>query len=362
MSDITTTSPAGESVDVSASEPLSLSAAASMLENADREEREDQTTPDDDTSNPPAETGSDDDDDQGDTDDQTDEPEGDEGEGADDNQPEDEDTVELGKLHGNTKVRLRDGTVWTAAEVKRRIDDLRGLDDRRQEFTQERESFQQMAAQAAQQAQYFEQIAPMAIAALQSQLPQIPEMPDRSLRDTDPFTYSAMVDDRNRAIEDYQARAAEIQAIEQGQQLRHQEQTQAQQRATSAFLEQQREQLFAKMPEFKDDAKRAAFQSDLVKFGTETYGFQPQEINGAYDHRLMMVMRDAIAYRKLQAAKPKPTNAVQPQHQAPRVSQPGPRVSSGEAEARKTQNLQAQINKPGGLSLREAAALLDKSG
>jgi len=361
MSDITTTSPAGESVDISASEPLSLSAAASMLENADREEREDQTPSDDDTSNPPAETGSDDGDDQGGTDDQTDEPEGDEGEGADDNQPEDE-PAEFDKLHGNTKLRLRDGSEITVGELKKRWGDLQELETARTSFTQQRQEFEQQAHQAAQQAQYFEQIAPMAIAALQSQLPQIPEMPDRSLRDTDPFTYSAMVDDRNRAIEDYQARAAEIQAIEQGQQLRHQEQTQAQQRATSAFLEQQREQLFAKMPEFKDDAKRAAFQNDLVKFGTETYGFQLQEINGAHDHRLMMVMRDAIAYRKLQAAKPKPTNAVQPQRQAPRVSQPGPRVSSGEAEARKTQNLQAQINKPGGLSLREAAALLDKSG
>lgn len=355
MSEITNAAPAGESEGASASEPLSLTAAASMLETSEREEQQEETTQTEtDTSNTPAEPGNDD---EGDgNDDQTEEPAGDEGEGGEETS-QDDGTVEFDRLHGNTKVRLRDGTEWTVGELKRRIDDLRGLDDTRQKFTQEREQFTQWASQQAQQAQYIEQIAPQAIAAIQAQLPEIPPMPDLALRSQDPFAYQNAVDDRLRAIEDYNGKVAQMEEIQRAADMQTHQRQQEIQAQQAAFLQKQRVKLFELMPDLRDDTKRAEFAADVAKYATELYGFKPQEINQAYDYRLMLMARDAIAYRKLKANPPKPSQP-KPQAAVP-VAKPGRRPTAPEVQATRSNELTARIRKPGGLSMTEAASLLD---
>ncbi len=57
------------------------------------------------------------------------------------------------------------------------------------------------------------------------------------------------------------------------------------------------------MPELRTPEGQKAFFADAEKFG-EHYGLSAQDIGGIQDHRALRVLKDAIAYRKLQAAKP----------------------------------------------------------
>ena len=353
MSDTPDTSPAGGSE----SEPVSLSmdAAVEMLERSEREPEPSQPSGNPEPDHSPETTA---------------EAEGDEGQEADEgapelpeggdgqNAPEDNDTVEFEKLHGNTKVVLRDGTVWTAGQLKARIDDLQRLDAEKQTFTSEREQFHQYASQIAQQAQQFEQIAPQAIAAITAQLPVIPEWPDLALRQTDPFAYQEQLDDRYRAIEDYNAKAAQIQQIE--QQREHLTQQQQHQISTrkQEYLADQQNKLLAAVPELRDPAKRQAFATEYLETA-RSYGFSDDETNKSYDHRIVLMAKDAAAYRKLMANKPKPA-PVRTQA-APPVAQPGRRVSGQEAQQVRREELSSRVNKPGGLSMSEAVALFEKS-
>lgn len=43
----------------------------------------------------------------------------------------------------------------------------------------------------------------------------------------------------------------------------------------------------------------------------KNYGFSPQELGNVYDHRIVLMMRDAAAYRDLQAKKPEVTRKVE---------------------------------------------------
>jgi uncharacterized phage infection (PIP) family protein YhgE len=360
MSDTENAVPAGAGDEVSASTaPLNVDAAAAMFERSERASEERDTTRDERPARSPTPSSEDEGESQPHAEEvTTEEPEG----SADTNTPEDDETVEFEKLHGNTKVRLRDGTEWTVGELKRRIDDLRSLDTGKQEFTAQQQRFQQMAAQVAQQAQQFEQIAPQAIAAIQAQLPAIPDKPDIALRGSDPFAYQERLDDHYRAIEDYNGKVAQMQAIAgQQQQLEQQRQQEAAQ-VQQGFLAEQQQRLYASMPELRDTAKREAFAQDFVKYGTETYGFEMNELNSAYDHRLMLMARDAIAYRKLQANKPKPSPA-KPQATVP-VAQPGRRPSGQEARSSaRSEELSSALNRRGGISsVDEAARLLEKFG
>lgn len=364
MSDVDTSSPAGESTGTSAPTSLSLSAAADLMGQIDKapaeaapdEQRETEPNEPDDASQPA--DGPEDDGDDGEQSDPAAEPE----------QPaEPDESVELDRLHGNTKVRLRDGTEWTVGELKRRLDDVRQVDQARQEiearrteFSSQQSQFQQAAAQLAQRAQFFEQIAPQAMHALQNRLPQIPPMPDISLRTSDPFEYQAQMDDRLRAIDQHNAVIGEMQQIEQTQRQLAHERQQQEVAARQGFIQEQQRLLFEKIPDLKDDGKRAEFQGDFLKYGTEAYGFTVDELNETYDHRLIAMARDAFAYRKLKSQAPKPAQPA-PKPAAVPVTKPGRRVPAAEASAqRRTELLDRAKSKPGGLSLADAASFISQ--
>lgn len=344
MSDTENAVPAG------ASEPqaLSLSAAAEQLDALDQASSapaEESNEPEPEAAVPEVEA------------------EAETGEEAQEGEPEPtndegEQPLEFERLHGNTKIRLRDGTEWTVGEMKRRLDDLRQVDRSRDEFANERTQFQQRAAQFAQTAQFIEQAAPRAIAALQAQLPEIPDLPDVSMRQTDPFGYSAAVDDRNRAIDAYNARVAEIQQIEQAQQVAAQQADQQRHQMMEHYLQNERQQLVSAMPDLRDDAKRAEVWTQIQEHG-KAYGFNEQDLAGIYDHRMVKMMRDAINWRTLQASKPKPVPKAAQRPSVP-VAQPGKRLSAPEAKAAQTDELRRQANKAGGLSMMDAARLLDQ--
>lgn len=92
----------------------------------------------------------------------------------------------------------------------------------------------------------------------------------------------------------------------------------------------------------------------LVKIYESTakhYGYQPQEFGSVTDHRLVRLMRDAVAYRELKAKAPEVTRKAQDATRMPAARQATP------AQERQKQSLDARF-KGGRAKLNDLAAYL----
>jgi hypothetical protein len=252
------------------------------------------------------------------------EPEDDESEGEEDPKTDDE-----------PKVRLRDGTEVPIAELKKAYGAQR-------EFEQQKSQWEQKQAQLAQQEQFFQQVLPTIVAAMER---QIPAEPDPSLLQSDPIAHYEQTMARQKAIGELQ----NLQAAQTAEYQRHQQQ---QTQSMRAYVEREKQALIEKIPEAADPAKRA--ELGKVFFETaQAYGFTDEEVNQTFDHRLVLLARDAAAYRKLQAQKPAVEKKVQ--NAAP-VSKPGKRKSASEQSAQARSERMARLRETG--SIDDAAALI----
>lgn len=194
----------------------------------------------------------------------------------------------------NAKVRLPDGTVTTIADLKQ--GSLRQADYTRktQEIAANRKELETRQAEIAQKSQTFEQTINFAIQVAQAGLPQ---EPSRELLVSDPIAYL-------QQDAEYKARLGQLQQLSAAKQQHEQVAATEQQRAFQEWVSGERQRLADAMPELKDPAKLQTFNGELVK-GIERYGFSPDDLNSVYDHRLILLAKDAMAYQKLMANKPK---------------------------------------------------------
>ena len=102
-----------------------------------------------------------------------------------------------------------------------------------------------------------------------------------------------------------------------------------------SFLQDQQRKLIAKMPEFSDPAKASNLKASM-KNTLNNYGFNDQEIAQVYDHRIVMLVNDAMKYRSLQKAKP---------NIAKKISKPGKVFSSGVKQSKADVNYKARKEK-----------------
>lgn len=121
----------------------------------------------------------------------------------------------------------------------------------------------------------------------------------------------------------YQQNAQERQNLVQ---LHQNEQAQAHQ----SYLAKQQEDLLAKLPDWKDDAKAAAEKTAISKFLQEQ-GFEAEDISSIADHRHVLVARKAMLYDQLMAKANVQAKKVQEAPQ--RVVKPGV-TSNGNADGR----------------------------
>lgn len=261
------------------------------------------------------------------------------------------DFYDFDKIHPDTQIRLRDGTVRRFGDIKRDWADLQELPRQRQEFETLRASYSQQAAQVAQRAQFFQQVLPLVEHFMQANAPKAPEPPVND--PSDPIGNAERWAAYNDAAQKYQAQLGQMQQLARARdqyiaQQRHEAATQHQE-----HLRQHQQKLIEVMPELRDDTKRAQFASEMRKFGRDVYGFSEQEIDGIGDYRLVPLIRDAIAYRKLQATKPKVAEKVR---DAAPVQKPGKRASEAEQQANAYREKMARLRKTG--SVDDAAALI----
>lgn len=245
---------------------------------------------------------------------------------SDDETTEAETAGEESFVHGNARTRLRDGTEVTVGELKKLADEAKEFKRRESEFTAEKQQIQAAAAQNAQQQQLFANTISQAIVALQHAIP--PE-PDPSLRDTDPIDYFLKKDQRDSKL-------AELNRLEAARNHAAHQARAEQAQHFQARLKTEQAQLYERAPDLVDEGKRREFYSDMISTG-KNYGFSEEEMNNVHDHRVMMLVKDAIAYRKLQAAKPRAMEKAKSARTP--VSTPAARASSNERIATKHKNL-----------------------
>ena len=118
------------------------------------------------------------------------------------------------------------------------------------------------------------------------------------------------------------------QEFQQRQQAFALQQQQEQQQALGELVTREHAALNAAMPDMADPVKGAALRKDLSTYLQDTGRFSLDEINQAYDHRLIVMAHKAMLYDRQianAAAADAKRNNVAPQVQRPGVSQSGDR-------------------------------------
>lgn len=136
--------------------------------------------------------------------------------------------------------------------------------------------------------------------------------------------------------QEFQDRVTAINAAKQKAFTVAQQQTQEQQKkmqeAHQARLRQEAEALSTSIPEWNDPGVAEAQYGEMSKFLAEQYGFDPRDLNGVEDHRLILLARDAMKYRQGLKAGEK---AVQKVKTLPKLQKPGVQRVNAEAAAKK---------------------------
>ena len=138
------------------------------------------------------------------------------------------------------------------------------------------------------------------------------------------FTNAMKLQEQRNALRE--ARAAKAQEIASKHQAFQLGQAQAVQQKVAA----ENAALLAKLPEWSDSETRTKEQQTIAR-NLADYGFNEAEIASLQDHRMVLVARDAMKWRALQAEK---ANKVQQVRTAPPVVKPGTQQGKEKADAR----------------------------
>lgn len=123
---------------------------------------------------------------------------------------------------------------------------------------------------------------------------------------------------------------------ESAQKRRAQAQQELQQRHEAAkreIAQRERAALLEKVPEWQDPKAFDEAAAKMTEAASAHYGIAPNEIAENLDHRLFLMLKDAMAYRALQEAKPVVEKRVST---APKVQKPGAPATRAD-ERRKSQ-------------------------
>lgn len=166
----------------------------------------------------------------------------------------------------------------------------------KQEFAAEKREFSQELDAARQEREVYSQLLPALIQRMQSSMPAAP---DPDLIDVNPSAYLRQKEAYEQAMGDLQAAASEQSRLsEQGKV--------EQQRRLQAFVAENAAKLPELIPEWKD---KKAYERDRPKVREYlvSRGFSDEEINQAYDARLVAMAADGMRYRELLKGKIRPT-------------------------------------------------------
>jgi hypothetical protein len=191
----------------------------------------------------------------------------------------------------------------------------------------ERKEHQSLVEQAAESEKIYSQLLPVMVQRMQATLPP---PPDPRLIDENPSAYLRSKENYETAMADLQAAASEAQRMQQKDQV---EQSQK----IKAYVAENASKLPELVPEWKD---QKAYERDRPKVRDylKGRGFSDEEINQAYDARLVAIAADGMRWRelhsksKLRPNAPPLEKALKP---SPAPAQPQTKRNREAFEARK---------------------------
>jgi len=169
------------------------------------------------------------------------------------------------------------------------------------------------------------------------------------LRVSDPAEFAARKAEYNDRFSQIQALKANVVHQLQAQQA---ELEQKNVHALQSMLAEEQQKLFSAIPEFADEAKAKEIKGQMRDF-LKGLGYNDQEIGNIYDHRHVMILRDAMAYRALKSKGAEVKNKVV---NAPKLQKPGPKPDAGVTADRNIRERMAKLKKSG--RVEDAAALI----
>lgn len=246
------------------------------------------------------------------------------------------DVDESGNLMLKTKVDGQEGKA-TLKDLITSYQLRSHLDNETRAAAEQRKALQAQAAemeQAVQQRiQHFEDLANLAQMELNRQFQNVDW---QTLRQTDPAEYAALV-------QDYQARQAQINNALQSVQAERQQTGAAQQARLQQVLQEEAKVLPALIPEWADAEVAQKERAEIREYALSV-GIPKAEVDSVSRASHVALLRKAMLYDRLQAAKPGVEKRVTT---APRLVRPGQSVPrNGTEQTLKT--IKANIRKTGG--------------
>jgi len=209
----------------------------------------------------------------------------------------------------------------TLDELKRGYSGQKYIQKGMTEVAENRKNFEQLQQEVSQERQILSQ---MLEQAKNGAIPAIPEYPPEEMKDTDLLGYNMRTEEYRRAVE-------QRQQWEQNAKWVAQRDQQEKDRIHAETLTQQAMRLAEWMPEFKDETKRQVFVKEMTENAKEHYKLTDEQISTVQTAEEVMILSDAIKWRKLQANKP---NAKKKAEGARPVVKPAAKRSASAAQSR----------------------------
>jgi len=252
-------------------------------------------------------------------------------EDAEDPDGSDEPEIKGGRFAPDSaKVTLDDGTVITVADLKRNNLFQRDYTKKTTELKAEREAFDNERTSLSQQAQSLDQFREYAAWYAETHLPKQPE-PFKGNRIQDPMGYLEW----SQKNDEWQAHAQAYQAFQQQKTAAEQQKQGETQKQVETRLARERDALLKAMPVLKDPVKGKQTWEAIVSGAQEHYGITAEEVNTVGDHRMLVALRDALAYRRIKAKAPQ----AQAQVAAKPAIRPGKRAPTEAGKIKERQVL-----------------------
>lgn len=128
---------------------------------------------------------------------------------------------------------------------------------------------------------------------------------------------------------------------EREQAQRHAQQLQSEQIAELRTT--QRDKLLDAIPEWRDE-KAFSEGANALREGARLYGFSAEDVDNTLDHRLLLILRDAVAYRKTDTRQKAVEKKVR---KAPKVARPGASKTKADRRAQERDAARENLRKHG---------------
>lgn len=264
------------------------------------------------------------------------EPSAPEGEQAKDNETDESPEVSAQPRVFTVKINGQDHEV-TEDEILRGYSRTQDYTQKTQALAEARKQFEatEVAPVRVERAQYRDALTDLR-KAIEAQTPAEPNWAQ--------VRASLPLEDYVKAKDAWEERSKQIAAVKAEEQRVNALEQQDAAKGFHEFLQAEHQALVSARPEFGDKEKGPAIREELTEFA-QARGFTPEQVHQVTDHRLVLLLHDAMQYHKAQTKAPEIRNKIE---RAIESSKPGA-SSSTRASPNKLANAKARLEQSGSI-------------